>query len=327
MAQFLIGLIVIIKGADILTDGAASIARLMGIPTIVVGMTIVAVGSSMPEFVVSVLSALKGSTDMALGNIIGSNIFNILGILGITAIFSPIVVNRNNVKYDVPFVLLSSLCIVITALDSLFCFGNEVGLTPSQNSISRTDGLMMLCIFVIFIMYTLSIAKNSDNGVNAEDENVKSMKMSKSIIYVIIGLAMLIFGGNWLVSGASGMAISWGMSESIVALTIVSIGTSAPELAASVVAARKDDTAMALGNVVGSVVFNVLFVLGTSAAICPLQVAGITYIDIATLIVASVVLWLFCRLGKTYYTITRLEGAMLVLLAVFYYGYLVYNAL
>lgn len=312
---FIIGLVAIVKGADWLTDGAASIACHFGIPTIVVGLTIVAMGSSAPEFVVSVVSALQGNTDMALGNVVGSNIFNILAIMGITALVRPIIVNSANVRNDVPFAALSCLTVALTAFDSFFNGADAV------NSISRTDGMLLLCMFLIFMSYTLSLAKHDD--IPDEPVTEKTLPIWKAALLIIIGLVCLILGGDWFVDGASGMAISMGIPESIVALTIVSAGTSAPELAASVMAAKKGDTAMALGNVVGSVVFNVFFVLGSAAAICPLGIGGITPVDILVLLVASVLLWIFCKFGKTYYTLTRAEGAVLVLLMIGYYTYLV----
>lgn len=322
--QFLVGLIAIVKGADWLTDGAAAIARRMGIPTLVVGMTIVAVGSSAPELVVSVVSAIKGNADMAVGNVVGSNIFNILAIMGITAMVAPLAVERGNVRNDVPFAVLSSVVIAVTAFDSLFCEG-------AQDGISRTDGILMLCMFAIFMSYTLALTgsegqKTKDGALQQASDGEASEKNPSiwlSWILVVVGLACLVFGGNWLVTGASGLASSMGVSDSIIALTIVSAGTSAPELAASVMAARKGDTAMALGNVVGSVVFNVFFVLGTAAAIHPLGAGGITFFDIATLLLASCVLWLFCRFGKRYMTLTRTEGLMMTLMAVAYYAWLV----
>ncbi len=308
------GLLAIIKGADWLTDGAASIAERFGIPTLVVGLTIVAIGSSAPEFVVSVLSAIQGNADIALGNIVGSNIFNILGIMGVTALVRPVIVQRSNVLYDVPFAVLSSVAIAATVLLPDSCGKRELG---------RGEGILMLCFFAIFICYTLSIA--SSMKVTQEQKSSKSVALWKSVLGVVVGLALLLLGGNWLVDGASGIASSMGISESIIALTIVSIGTSAPELAASVMAAKKGDTAMALGNVVGSVVFNVFYVLGTAAAIQPLSAKGITTIDIIILLVSSVLLWIFCAFGKKNYTLTRTEGFIFILLMIAYYVYLIIN--
>lgn len=308
------GLLAIIKGADWLTDGAASIAERFGIPTLVVGLTIVAIGSSAPEFVVSVLSAIQGNADIALGNIVGSNIFNILGIMGVTALVRPVIVQRSNVLYDVPFAVLSSVAIAATVLLPDSCGKRELG---------RGEGILMLCFFAIFICYTLSIA--SSMKVTQEQKSSKSVALWKSILGVVVGLALLFLGGNWLVDGASGIASAMGISESIIALTIVSIGTSAPEFAASVMAAKKGDTAMALGNVVGSVVFNVFYVLGTAAAIQPLSAKGITTIDIIILLASSVLLWIFCAFGKKNYTLTRSEGFVFILLMIAYYVYLIIN--
>ena len=317
--EFAIGMIAIVKGADWLTDGAASIAHHFGIPTIVVGLTIVAVGSSAPEFVVSVVSAIKGNADMALGNVVGSNIFNILGIVGITAMVTPIVIDRRNMMYDVPFIVLSSLFIAITAFDSFFDTTN-----PVTDSISRSDGLLMLCTFIVFMSYTLSIAQNSKHTKeNSEVSSGKKKPLWKNIMWVIIGLVLLVAGGDGLVEGASGIARWLGVSESVIALTIVSAGTSAPELAASVMAAKKGDTAMALGNVVGSVVFNVFFVLGTSAVIFPLGLGGVTTTDIMVLLASSVILWILTAFGQKTLIITRNEGAILVIMAIAYYTYLV----
>ena len=317
--EFAIGLIAIVKGADWLTDGAASIAHHFGIPTIVVGLTIVAVGSSAPEFVVSVVSAIKGNADMALGNVVGSNIFNILGIVGITAMVAPIVIDRRNMMYDVPFIVLSSLFIAITAFDSFFDTTN-----PVTDSISRSDGLLMLCTFIVFMSYTLSITQNSKHTKEkSEVSSGKKKPLWKNIMWVIIGLVLLVAGGDGLVEGASGIARWLGVSESVIALTIVSAGTSAPELAASVMAAKKGDTAMALGNVVGSVVFNVFFVLGTSAVIFPLGIGGVTTTDIMVLLASSVILWILTAFGQKTLIITRNEGAILVIMAIAYYTYLV----
>lgn len=321
LLEFIIGLIAIVKGADWLTDGAASIAHHFGIPTMVVGLTIVAMGSSMPEFVVSVVSATKGNADMALGNVVGSNLFNILAIVGITALVVPISVDRRNIKYDVPFVVLSSLFIAITAFDS-FINGTD-NTTPIKDSISRSDGLLMLCTFAVFMAYTMSMASNKPTSNNKEADSAETKPLWKNIVWVLVGLVLLIAGGEGLVEGASGLAHWIGVSDSVIALTIVAAGTSAPELAASVMAAKKGDTAMALGNVVGSVVFNVFFVLGTSAVIYPLGIGGVTPFDIFVLLGASVLMWIVSAAGRQKLTITRTEGAIMVTMAIAYYTYLV----
>lgn len=308
IAMFLFGLVGIIKGADWLTDGAATIARRLNVPTIVVGMTIVAVGSSMPEFVVSVVSAVKGSTDMAVGNVVGSNIFNILVIMGVTALVAPIDVTWSNIRNDIPFAVLSSVVVLICILD-----GN----------VSRYEGMLMLCIFLIFLSYTLSMAKAGITEPAGPDaSSSEPAGWGRSILLVVVGLTLLLLGGNWLVDGGSGAARMLGLSESLISLTFISMGTSAPELAASVIAARKGDHGMAVGNVVGSVVFNVFFVLGTAAVVRPLMLSGLTMVDFGTLILGSLLLWAFARLGGQRLTITRTEGTILTLFALAYYVWL-----
>lgn len=307
IALFLAGLVIIIKGADWLTDGAADIAHRMGIPTIVVGLTVVAMGSSMPEFVVSFLSALNGQTGMAVGNVVGSNIFNVLGILGITALVRPIVVNRSSIRNDVPFAVLAAV----------------VGLIAVWNGVvEQTDGLMMLCIFAVFMSYTLAIG----GGEKAEEPEEEKPQGSvwKTIGMTLLGLVGLILGGEMLVEGGANAARLVGVPESLVALTFISIGTSSPELAASIMAARKGDHGIALGNIVGSCVFNMFFVLGASAAVCPLEQGGVTMVDFGVLLFSSVLLWLFCRFGdKKNYRLNRVEGAIFILIAVAYYAWLI----
>ncbi len=333
--KFLIGLAAIVKGADWMTDGAANIARRFGISSLVIGMTIVAIGSSAPEFVVSALAAIQGNTDMAIGNVVGSNIFNILAIMGATAFVVPVAASKSNIRNDVPFAVLSSLVVLFAAFDSFFTPG-------AVNQISRSEGLLMLCLFAIFISYTMAIAKKGEDSEAQNLEISKSRNLEileaeekgssekekvttplwKDIVYVLGGLSVLIIGGELLVDGASGIATKLGVSQSIIALTIVSMGTSAPELAASLMAAKKGDTAMALGNVVGSVVFNVFFVLGSAAVICPLSLGNISIIDIATLLIASGILWVFC---KTHSSLVKWEGIVLLLIQVAYYAILIIN--
>ncbi|MCR5313696.1 MAG: calcium/sodium antiporter [Bacteroidaceae bacterium] len=317
IVSFIAGLVLIIKGADFMTDGSSAVARRYGIPTLVIGMTIVAIGSSAPELVVSSLSSIQGKTDIAIGNVVGSNIFNILSIIGVTAIVAPISASKGNVRNDVPFVVLSSLVIAIATLDTFISDGETC-------KISRSEGLLMLCLFAIYLSYTLAIAKGGQGAQEGQDENsnIKEMPLAKSIVFIIGGLAALIFGGNLLVNGATGIATTLGVSQSIIALTIVSIGTSLPELAASVMAAKKGDTAMALGNVVGSNIFNIFFVLGISSTISPLGIGNITLVDIATLILASTLFWWFCRTG---FAVKKWEGAILIIIQIIYYTYLVIN--
>lgn len=320
IVMFTVGLLLILKGADWLTDGAASIARRFGISTLVIGLTIVACGTSAPEFVVSFVAALRGNTEMAVGNIVGSNIFNILAIIGATALVRPIKANKGNIRNDVPFCILTSAAIMFMASDGLVD-GSD------HDVISRSEGFVLLCMFLIFMRYTFAIAKDTNNDSTAGDETLPAeINVWKNILLILIGIAGLVIGGESMVRGASGIARFAGVSDAMIALTIVSIGTSAPELATSIVAARKGQTDMAMGNVVGSVVFNALFVLGMSAVACPLERGNVTQIDLIVLMTASLLFWIFCKYGKSYHEVTRTDGTILVLLMVAYYIWLIYSA-
>ena len=314
---FLIGgLLLILLGANGLTDGAASVAKRFNIPSIVIGLTIVAFGTSAPELTVSVSSALKGSADLAIGNVVGSNVFNTLMIVGCTALFAPIAVTRNTLIKEIPLCILSAIVLFICANDILLD-------GSSENVISITDGWVLLCFFAIFLSYTFAIA----TGVNQaeEGEEIVQMPIWKSVLYIAGGLAGLIIGGNFFVDGASGIARNLGVSESVIGLTLVAGGTSLPELATSIVAALKKNPEIAIGNVIGSNLFNIFFVLGCSASITPLHLAGINNIDLLTLIGASLLLWLVgVFFGKR--TITRIEGSLMVLCYVAYTAFLIYQA-
>ena len=321
---FLIGgLILILLGANGLTDGAASVAKRFRIPPIVIGLTIVAFGTSAPELTVSVSSALKGSADIAIGNVVGSNIFNTLMIVGCTALFAPIVITRNTLRKEIPLCILSSIVLLICA--------NDVFLDKaSENILNRVDGLLLLCFFIIFMGYTLAIASKpattGDAGHPAieEETEIKSLPWWKSILYIIGGLAALIFGGQLFVDGATGIARNLGVSESIIGLTLVAGGTSLPELATSIVAALKKNPEIAIGNVIGSNLFNIFFVLGCSASITPLHLSGITNFDLFTLVGSGILLWLF-GLFFAKRTITRIEGGIMILCYVAYTVVLIYN--
>ncbi|MBQ8673027.1 MAG: calcium/sodium antiporter [Bacteroides sp.] len=306
-------LLLILLGANGLTDGAAAVAKRFNIPNIVIGLTIVAFGTSAPELTVSVSSALKGNADIAIGNVVGSNIFNALMIVGCAALFAPITVTRNTLRKEIPLCILASLLILICANDILLDKAEE-------NVLSITDGLVMLCFFAIFLGYTFAIAKN---GPGEEGEEVKSLPVWRSTLYIIGGLACLIWGGSLFVDSASNIARSLGVSESIIGLTLVAAGTSLPELATSVVAALKKNPEIAIGNVVGSNLFNIFFVLGCSASITPLRLVGINNTDLLVLVGSSVLLWFF-GLFFAKRTITRVEGILLMLCYVAYTGWLIY---
>ena len=318
------GLILILLGANGLTDGAASVAKRFRIPPIVIGLTIVAFGTSAPELTVSVSSALKGSADIAIGNVVGSNIFNTLMIVGCTALFAPIVITRNTLRKEIPLCILSSIVLLICANDAFLDKAPE-------NILNRVDGLLLLCFFLIFMGYTFAIAskpvtmeQQAEHPVIEEETEIKSLPWWQSILYIIGGLAALIYGGQLFVDGATGIARNLGVSESIIGLTLVAGGTSLPELATSIVAALKKNPEIAIGNVIGSNLFNIFFVLGCSASITPLRFSGITNFDLFTLVGSGILLWLF-GLFFAKRTITRIEGGIMILCYVAYTVALIYN--
>jgi len=306
------GLLLILWGANALTDGAASVAKRFHISNLVIGLTIVAFGTSAPEFVISFLSSFNGSAELAIGNVVGSNIFNCLMIVGVTAIVAPIPVGKGTLAKEIPLCVLSSIVLFLCANDILLDGG-------AANIISRSDGLMLLCFFAIFVGYTFAIAKN---GAGEEEGEIKSFPVWKSVLFILLGLGALIGGGQLFVNGASGIARSLGVSESIIGLTLVAGGTSLPELATSVSAALKKNPGIAIGNVIGSNLFNAFAVLGASATISDLPLGGITNFDFATLIMACVLLWIAgFFMGKR--IITRPEGIFLVACYVAYTTYLI----
>ncbi|MBP3834130.1 MAG: calcium/sodium antiporter [Bacteroidaceae bacterium] len=301
------GLVLILLGANYLTDGASSLAKRFKISDLVIGLTVVAFGTSAPELAVSLSSAIKGSADIAIGNVVGSNMFNTLMIVGCTAFFAPIVVTRNTLLKEIPLCILASVALLAISNDMLLD-------KQPLDVVSRTDGFLLLLFFIIFMVYTFSIARQHGDE---EAEEVKQIPLWLSFIYIIGGLAALIFGGNIFVDGATGIARSLGVSESVIGLTLVAGGTSLPELATSVVAALKKNPEMAIGNVVGSNLFNIFLVLGASATITPLNLIGITNFDLLSLVIASVILWFFGVFYKKR-TITRVEGTVLVVCYIAY---------
>ena len=300
-------------GADRMTDGASGIARRLRVPEIVIGLTIVAAGTSAPELFVSMVSALKGTTDMAVGNVIGSNIFNCLLIVGCSAMVAPMTISKSTVVKDIPFAVVASLLLLVVCMDGWQSFNIR------GNIISRLDGLWLLLGFVIFMCYTFSVAKA---GGVADDAQEESMPVWKGLLWVLVGLTCLVVGSNLFVDAASSVASTLGVSEGVIGLTIVAGGTSLPELATSVVAARKGQSAIAIGNVIGSSVFNILLILGITATITPMQIDGITSIDMMTMLVSISLIWLF---SYTRYTVERWEGALLTFLFFSYMGWLLYN--
>ena len=307
------GLALILLGANALTDGAAAVAKKFHISDLVIGLTIVAFGTSAPELVISIMSALEGSAEMAIGNVVGSNIFNVLMIIGFTAMVLPIKVDGGTLSKEIPLVILASFVLAFFSNDWLID-GN------ANDVISRIDGLVLLCFFLIFMRYTFAIARNG--GDEGNGEKIKEMPAWKSALFIIAGLAGLVFGGQLFVDGASGVATALGVSESTIGLTIVAGGTSLPELATSVTAALKKNPGIAIGNVIGSNLFNIFFVLGCSASISPLSMGGINNIDMLVLIGSAILFWLVGWFFKKR-TITRMEGALLTICYISYTVYLI----
>ena len=310
----LVGVALVLWGADRLTEGAASLARRLNVPEIVIGLTIVAAGTSAPELFVSVVSALNDTPDLAVGNVVGSNIMNTLLIVGVAAMVAPMVISRSTVRKDIPFTVVSALLLVVLCLDGF------ASLAIGGNTISRFDGIALLVAFVLFMVYTFSVAKKN----NATDDSpaTKPIAAWVSMVFVVLGLACLVVGSNLFVSSATNVATALGVSQSVIGLTIVAGGTSLPELATSVVAARKGQSAIAIGNVIGSNVFNILLILGLTAVICPMQIGGITLIDLLVMLLAAVLVWLF---SFTKYRVERWEGAVLTACFLTYLGWLLYN--
>ena len=308
-----LGAALVLVGADKLTDGSVGLARRFRIPEMVIGLTIVAFGTSLPEFVVSLLASINGVPAMSIGNIVGSNLFNTLMIVGCSALVCPIVVSSSTVYKDIPLSLLASIALPALALDTL------VG-GADADVLTRGDGIVLLCFFFIFMAYTFSIAK-SGRANTPQEENGDVMPVLRIILYIVLGIAALIGGGELFVDGASGIAREAGVSEAVIGLTLVAGGTSLPELATSIVAARKGQSAMAIGNVIGSNLFNVFWILGACATVAPLPVLGIRWTDFTVLIAASLLFWLFAR---TSHRVVRLEGAILV---TFYVAYIIFITL
>lgn len=297
-----------------MTDGAASTAKRFKIPSIVIGLTVVAFGTSAPELTVSVSSALKGSSDIAIGNAVGSNLFNTLMIVGCTAMFAPIVITRNTLRKEIPLCILSSVVLLICA--------NDVFLDQSAgNVLSVTDGLILLCFFIIFLGYTFALAFNGNQDVS--EEEIRVYPVRRSVLFILGGLAGLIWGGQWFVEGATGVARSLGVSESVIGLTLVAGGTSLPELATSIVAALKKNPEIAIGNVIGSNLFNIFFVLGCSASIVPMRMGDITNFDLITLVASGILFWMF-GLFFAKRAITRIEGCIMILCYVAYTAALIF---
>lgn len=309
---FVLGFVVLIKGADLLVDGSSSLASRFGVSPMVIGLTIVAFGTSAPELVVNLMASLSGNTDIAIGNVVGSNIANILLILGAAAVVYPLTVKRSTVWKEIPFALLASVMLFVFANDALIDGANS-------SMLSRVDGLAFLGFFVIFLYYIIGLAKSAP--VEAGDE-VATMPTAKAVAGVVIGIAGLVVGGKWIVDGAIALASGFGVSETLIGLTIVAIGTSLPEMATSVVAAYKRNVDIAVGNVIGSNIFNIFWILGVSALINPLPFTEQLNLDLFVVIAATLALFVSVFVGKKH-VIERWQGVVFVLLYVFYVLYLI----
>ena len=304
-----LGVVLVIKGADMLTEGAVGIAERLRMPQFLIGLTVVAVGTSMPEFCVSLVSALKGTADLAVGNVIGSNIFNAMPIVGITAMVAPMSVLKSTVRLDIPFALLASVLL------AAFCIDGEI---------TRIDAGILFVLLLLFMYVTLHHAKKNRDQQQEPTEDATTYKplmpVWKALLLMLVGLACLIGGSNLFVEGATQIAAALGVSDAVIGLTIVAMGTSLPELATSVVAARKGNSGIAIGNVLGSNVLNILLILGVTGLISPMHIQGITTVDLAMLVVSMVLLLIF---SFTKYTIARWEGAVLTALFVGYVAWLI----
>lgn len=339
-----LGVIIVLKGADWLTDGAVNIATRFGVSQMVIGLTIVAMGTSMPEFCVSMVSALKGTPDLAVGNVVGSNTLNTLLIVGCSALVAPIMVKRSSVKRDIPFAVVASLLML------LFCLDGAIG---------RVDAAVFFAGFCLFMFVTLKYAKTTEEHAatvatmgaamataaaastsvseastshtsapkastsqpSAPEASVASML--KAVVMLVVGLLCLIAGSNMFVDNASFVASSLGVSDAVIGLTIVAGGTSLPELATSMVSAKKGNSDIAIGNVIGSNVFNILMIIGITGLVKPMHIAGITTLDLIMMLASMLLMWFFCR---TTYKVKRWEGAVLTIVYLAYLTWLVMNA-
>ena len=311
------GFVALVKGADLFVDGSSSIAAIFKVPSVIIGLTIVALGTSAPELAVSTSAALKGSNEIALSNVVGSNIFNLLMVLGVCAVIKPLPITKVIKKRDFPLsIVVTAALFGVLALQMIgkVDFG-AVKMSDNVSEVNRIIGISLLVLFIIYIVILIiSAIKNKTEG-----EPTKTMSPLKSILFIIIGLALIIAGGQFVVNSAKYIAAAFGMSETLIGLTVVAFGTSLPELVTSIVASRKGENELAVGNVVGSNIFNMMFILGISAALHPITVNFACMTDFAILIVASIMVFIFALRNK----INRVEGIVMIL---FYIATVVFAA-
>lgn len=297
-----IGFVLLIKGADFFVEGSSSVAKMLKVPSIIIGLTIVAMGTSLPECAVSITASMTNNNALAVSNAVGSNIFNLMVVCGFCALFNPLVVEKSTLKKEFPFSVICAILLLVCGYLAM-----ELG---------RVDGLILLVLFVCFLVWMVKSALKA--RANASDEEYEVLPIWKCIIFIIGGIVAIKFGGDFVVDGASAIAAKMGLSQNLIGLTIVACGTSLPELVTSVVAAKKNELDMALGNVIGSNIFNILFVLGIAATISPIAFIMENVVDIVILIVMSAVVWVF---GWTKQKLTRTEG---IIMLAMYAVYLVY---
>lgn len=305
----IIGFVLLVKGADIFVDGSSSLARRFKVSGLIIGLTIVALGTSMPEFAVSTVAAVKGANEIALSNVVGSNIFNLLSVLGVCAILCPVPVEKAVLKRDFPVSLIITFLLlpVTGAYNAYFRPDLMESMYDTVGVIGRIEGLALVICFVAYIiLLVVSAGKNQDD---TDDEEVASLK--KCVLYIVSGLVMIILGGQAVVHSARKIALIFGVSETLIGLTIVAVGTSLPELVTSIVAARKGETSLAIGNVIGSNIFNILFILGASALIDPIGVNYASAFDIGILVAVTILVYLSLLISKS---LNRSHGTAMVLI-------------
>lgn len=307
------GLVLVLVGADVLVDGSSAIARKLGLSEFVIGLTIVALGTSAPEMVVSFISSIQGRSDMAMGNIIGSNVFNTALILGLTAVICPMTITRSNLKRDIPFNIFVTVLLVVLGLNfTLFGLG--------QNYLSRIDGAVLLAFFILYLAVSFKSGKNEASEEAPEESGIKSMWLA--VLMVLGGLAALIFGGEIFVRSAQNIAAALGLSDKFIAITVLAGGTSLPELATCVVAAAKGKGQLALGNILGSNTFNILLILGGAALIRPLKIESISFVDFGAVLLCALCVMLSAIMSRKK-MLGRGAGAVLLLIEVAYMTYLI----
>lgn len=316
-----VGFVFLIKGADMFVDGSSNIAKLLKVPSIIIGLTVVALGTSLPEGSVSISSAIAGQNALAISNVVGSNVFNTLVVLGASALIKPVKVQIDSVKKEIPFSILCTIALLCSLiLGAGTAIAAEGGEEMTTYTLGRIGGAVLLAFFAFYMYWQISSALKARKAGEIEEEEDDGKKISpvKSVIFIIIGVAAIILGGNLVVNGASTVAEKLGMSQTLIGMTIVAVGTSLPELVTSMVAAKKGESDLALGNAIGSNIFNIVFILGSSALISPMTVDILAVIDTIAVIAISALVLAFSTTGKK---ISRTEGGIMV---ASYIAYLVY---